>query len=78
MEIHLRIVTSIAILLALIGLAMALRRAGVLEERHSTLFSRLVTGVTLPALVFASLARTRLSLVDGELALAMCGRDRQQ
>ncbi len=71
MDIHLRIVSSIVVLLALICLAMLLRRVGLLEERHGPLFSKLITKVTLPALIFVSLARTELHWSEGLVALIM-------
>ena len=68
MDIHLRIVSAILVLLALISFAMMLRRVGLLEEHHGEIFSKLVTNVTLPALVFVSLARRELHLAELELA----------
>ena len=46
-----RAVTAIAVLLALILFALLLKRFGLLEESHGKIISRLVTHVTLPALV---------------------------
>lgn len=71
MDIHLRIVSSIVVLLVLICLAMVLRRVGLLEEAHGRLFSKLITKLTLPALIFVSLARTELVWSEGLLALIM-------
>ncbi|MDA7947516.1 MAG: AEC family transporter [Hyphomicrobiaceae bacterium] len=68
MDIHFRIVSSIVVLLALIGLAMLLRRVGLLSERDGEIFSKLITSVTLPALIFVSMARTELHWAELELA----------
>ena len=50
------------LLVALIGLAVALRWRGVLRDEHGAIFARLVTDVTLPALIFGALARHRFGL----------------
>lgn len=71
-SIHLSVITSIIMLLALIGLAMMLRRVGVLEQ-GAHLFSELVTKVTLPALIFTSLAHDEIAWREMELAVAMAG-----
>lgn len=66
MDIQPRIISAICVLLALILLAMGLRRIGLIKEEQGPLFSMLVTRVTLPALIFGSLAR---SVLHWELAL---------
>jgi predicted permease len=66
MDIQSRIISAICVLLGLILLAMGLRRLGLIKEEHGPLFSVLVTRVTLPALIFGSLAR---SVLHWELAL---------
>lgn len=71
MDVHFRIISSIVILLALICLAMLLKRFKVLDEHQGRLFSKLVTHLTLPALIFVSLANTELLWSEGELALIM-------
>jgi malate permease and related proteins len=53
---------SILLLVALIGLAAGLRWRGVLRDEHGAIFARLVTDVTLPALIFGALARHRFGL----------------
>lgn len=68
MDIHFRIVSSILVLLALICFAMFLRRIGLLDERDGKIFSKLITNVTLPALIFLSMVRTEPSWADVELA----------
>ena len=73
MDLHARIVSSIAILLALIGFAALLRRTGLVTERHGEIFSKLITRITLPALILFSLARTEVRLTDVELALIFAG-----
>jgi predicted permease len=71
MGIHLRVIASIGVLVALICLAMLLRRLSLLEEGHGKIFSRLVTHVTLPALIFASLAQTAIPWDELLLAFYM-------
>ncbi|MCB2228366.1 MAG: AEC family transporter [Desulfarculaceae bacterium] len=63
-----RALASIAVLVGVIILAMLLRRWGVVAREQGKLFASLVTDVTLPALIFTSLARQSLSW--GEAALA--------
>ena len=62
----LRAVTAIAVLLALILLALLLKRLGLLEEAHGKVISRLVTHVTLPAIVLVStvISLRNLAYVD--------------
>jgi predicted permease len=67
----LRAVTAIAVLLALILLAQLLKRFGLLEEAHGKVISRLVTHVTLPAIVLVSLSSSRILWDELELALIM-------
>jgi len=69
MDVHARIVSSIAILLALIGLAVLLKRIGLVAEHHGEVFSKLITRITLPALILFSLARTEVLPTDFELAM---------
>jgi malate permease and related proteins len=69
----LRAVAAIAALLALILLALLLKRLGLLEEAHGKVISRLVTEVTLPAIVLVSLSRSRILWNELELALIMLG-----
>lgn len=68
MTIHERIFTSIAVLLALICLGAGLRRVDVFRREHGSLLARLATEVTLPALIFWSLATS--SILRDELVLA--------
>jgi len=69
----LRAVTAIAVLLALILLALLLKRFGLLEEAHGKVISRVVTHVTLPAIVLVSLSRSRILWDELGLALIMLG-----
>lgn len=62
---------AIATLLALIIFALLLKRRGFLEEAHGKMISRLVTNVTLPALVIVSLSRSHILWNELELALVM-------
>jgi len=70
-DINTRIITSIIVLVGLILLAMALRSVGLVKEEHGALFARLVTQVTLPALIFVSLIKSPLQREYVELALVM-------
>ncbi len=71
MEIQSRVIASIVVLVGLICLATLLRRIGVVKEEHGALLSKLVTHVTLPALIFTSLAKSVLHLEYALLALIM-------
>lgn len=71
MDIHFRLVTSIAVLVGVILLAVLLRKLGLIKPSHGKLFAGLVTQVTLPALIFTSLAQHRFEWSEGMLALIM-------
>lgn len=75
MDIHLRVLASIAVLLGLICLVVLLRRLGVVKAEQGKLFANLVMDVTLPALIFTSLARQPLEWREGLLALVMFGAE---
>ncbi len=65
------IVFAILGLFALLCLVLTLKRTGLLSESHGKLFSKLITGVTLPALIFHSLNKSHLVWSEAELALVM-------
>ncbi len=71
MDIQTRVITSIVVLVGLICLAMVLRHIGLVKEQQGPLFSKLVTHVTLPALIFVSLAKSVLHWEYALLALVM-------
>lgn len=73
MDIHVRIISSILILLALIALALLIKRVGLVTEHRGEVFSKLITRITLPALILFSLARTEVLLTEVELALIFAG-----
>jgi predicted permease len=75
MGIHVRVISSIAGLVALICFAMLLRHWKLLDEGQGKLFAKLVTQVTLPAVIVVSLARTSVLWTDVELALYMLGAE---
>ncbi len=56
MDTSLALVEGVIVMLSVILLAVLLKRWGILQKEHSLLFSRLVIKVTLPALIFSSLA----------------------
>jgi len=58
MHTYLHTLTSILILGMIILLVVGLRKRGLLKEENGVLFSKLVTQVTLPALIFDALARS--------------------
>ena len=58
MALYGKLISSIAVLVGLICLAMLLRRIDLIREEDCPLFSKLVTHITLPALIFVSLAET--------------------
>lgn len=64
----LRILTeSVVALLGVILFAAWLRNRGILKEEHGALFARLVTDLTLPAMIFVSLARTPVRWAELQL-----------
>jgi predicted permease len=62
MGIQAKVIASIVVLLSTICLAMLLRRVGLVKEEDGALLSRLVTHVTLPALIFVSLMGATLRI----------------
>ena len=64
-------ISSILVLVALIGLVVLLRKKGVIADDSGPQFAKLVTQFTLPALIFFSLARTTLVWDQAYLALVM-------
>jgi len=62
---------SVALLVGLILLGVLLRARGLLSADHGPVLARLVTQVTLPALIVSALVRASLELVYAELALVM-------
>ncbi len=71
MDIHFRVISSIAVLVAVICLVMGLKQLGLVKQSYGKLFAGLVTNVTLPALIFVSLVKHRLFWSEGWLALIM-------
>jgi predicted permease len=71
MDIQIRVISTIVVLVGLILLAVGFRRIGLIKEEHAPLFSTLVTRVTLPALIFVSLAKSVLQWEYAVLALLM-------
>jgi predicted permease len=70
-DIQTRVIASIVVLVGLICLAMVLRRFGLIKEEQGPLFAGLVTHVTLPSLIFVSLAKSVLHWEYALLALIM-------
>jgi len=66
-----KLLESVGLLVILVLLGVVLRRIGLLRDEHGPLLARLVTQVTLPALIFSALARSRMEWVYVELAAAM-------
>ncbi len=74
MDVNSSVAISVAVLVGVICLAVLLRKLGIIKADHGKLFAGLVTNVTLPALIFSSLARQPLQWSEGLLALIMlCG-----
>lgn len=71
MDVQLRIASSIIVLVVLICFAMVLKKVGLFAEHEGKAFSRLITNVTLPAVIFVSLARTELYWDDSLLPVIM-------
>jgi predicted permease len=66
-------IQAIAILIGLIFLGMGLRHWGILKEEHGGIFARIITTVTIPALIFSSLSTRTFSEKDFQLAGVMIG-----
>lgn len=62
---------SVGLLVGLILLGVLLRWRGILGEDHGPVLARLVTQVTLPALIVSALSRASIEAVYVELALVM-------
>jgi len=68
MDFQVRVLSSIAVLVGLICLAVLLRKLKVLDESHGALFSKLVAQVTLPATIFVYLVEQPIPWGDIQLA----------
>lgn len=60
MNIYMHTLTSILVLAAIISLIVLLRNRGMLKQENGVLFSKLVTQVTLPAIIFYALSHSVL------------------
>ncbi len=56
------LMTAVAVIVILYGLALLLRWRGVLKEDHSLILARIVTDLFLPAIIFVSLAGKSIQL----------------
>ncbi|MBU2518653.1 MAG: AEC family transporter [Proteobacteria bacterium] len=68
MDFQVRVLSSIAVLVGLICLAVLLRKLKVLEESHGALFAKLVSQVTLPATIFVYLVEQPIPWEETQLA----------
>lgn len=68
MNFQVRVLSSIAVLVGLICLAVLLRRLKVLDESHGALFAKLVAQVTLPATIFVYLVEQPIPWCETQLA----------
>lgn len=68
MDFQVRVLSSIAVLVGLICLAVLLRKLKVLEESHGALFAKLVSQVTLPATIFVYLVEQPIPWQETQLA----------
>jgi len=75
MNVYLHTLTSIFVLALVILLVVLLRKRGVLKQENGILFSKLVTQVTLPALIFEALARSTVEWQYLLLFLFMFGSE---
>ena len=64
-------VSSVIVLVAIILIAVFLKHLKLIKGEHAPVFSKLVTTVTLPALIFHSLAHATLYWEYAILALVM-------
>jgi predicted permease len=67
------LVDAILVIVGIYTVALVLKSRGVLKEEHSLFLSRIVTDVSLPAVVFVSLASRTVHLDQVEPAFAMMG-----
>jgi malate permease and related proteins len=65
------LIQTIVVLFGLMVFAMGLRALGLVKSEHSSLFAKLVTEVTLPALIFLSLAKKPVPWKELILPLTM-------
>lgn len=65
------VIRAVAILISLIFLAMGLRQWGVIKESDGGLFAKLITQLTLPALIFSALSISTFDVDKLVLALVM-------
>ncbi|MCF8043658.1 MAG: AEC family transporter [Desulfarculaceae bacterium] len=68
MDFQIRVLSSIAVLVGLICLAVLLRKLKVLDESHGALFAKLVSQVTLPATIFVYLVEQPIPWCETQLA----------
>ncbi|MBU4566799.1 MAG: hypothetical protein KMY53_01310 [Desulfarculus sp.] len=68
MDFQVRVLSSIAVLVGLICLAVMLRKLKVLDESHGALFAKLVAQVTLPATIFVYLVEQPIPWRKTQLA----------
>ncbi len=73
MSIFYALLGSLFILVALVLLALLLRNRSILKAEHQTLFSKLVTDFSLPALIFLNLSRRTFEIEKLLPALIMVG-----
>ena len=58
MDFDISVVQSVSIIIIMILMGMGFRNIGILKEEDSTVFARLITNYTLPALIFHALSTT--------------------
>lgn len=68
MDFQIRVLSSIAVLVGLICLAVLLRKLKVLDESQGVLFAKLVSQVTLPATIFVYLVEKSIPWRETQLA----------
>ncbi len=67
------LLNAILVIAAVYGLALLLRRNGILKEEHSLTLSRIVMDLCLPAIIFVGLARQSIRLDQVAPAMVMLG-----
>jgi len=71
MDFNLTVVQSVSIIIIMILMGMGFRKIGILKEEDSSVFARLITNYTLPALIFHALSTTRFEPEKLLLAVVM-------
>ena len=71
MDFDITVIQSVSVIIIMILMGMGFRNIGILKEEDSTVFARLITNYTLPALIFHALSTTEFETQKLLIALVM-------